>query len=112
MLGGGRRVDRRVRFVGRDDHGVHGGVEFVKARARHNDRVAPSVRFLRDAQEPPAFVFAELDVEMFALHLELTTGDDVIHIGPMRREKPVSGKNGPRVMTHAPQGDNGFFRKP
>ena len=47
--------------------------------AGHDDAVSASVSFLGDAQESPAVVFAELDVEMLTLDLQFSRLDDVIH---------------------------------
>ena len=54
--------------------------EIAHARARHDDRVAATVRFLGDAEEFSAVVFTELDVETLPLDLEFFRFDDAIHI--------------------------------
>src|SRR2546428_270801 len=47
--------------------------------AGHDDAVSASVSFLRDAQESPAVVLAELHVEMLTLDLQFFRLDDVVH---------------------------------
>jgi hypothetical protein len=51
----------------------------IDAGTRHDDAVAAPVGLLRDAQESPAVVFAELHIEMLALDLQFFRLDDVIH---------------------------------
>lgn len=51
------------------DHVVDRGGEIVHPGARYDDRVAAAMRFLRNAEEPSAIVFAEFHVEMFAFDL-------------------------------------------
>jgi hypothetical protein len=51
----------------------------IDAGARHDDTVAAAMSFLGDAQESPTLVFSELHVEMFALNLQFSRFDDVIH---------------------------------
>jgi len=64
--------------AGGDRFGDRGG-EFVDPRARHDDGVAPAVRFLGDAEEFPAFVFADLELEKLPLDLQLLRFDEVFH---------------------------------
>src|SRR5258708_7390572 len=109
-LAGGRGVIRGIRSVrgiGRDDHGVDGGIKFVQARARHDHRIAPAVRLLRDAQESSALVLAEFDDVMFALHLELSAGNDGIHRGPWTGLVWSGEKS--RVLCHSPPPDERDF---
>jgi len=65
----------------------------VDAGTRHDDAVTAAVSFLSDAQESPAVVLSELDVEMLALDLQFSRLNDVIHfslrppsLGTARRE--------------------------
>ena len=51
----------------------------IDTGTRHDDAVAAAVSFFGDAQEPPALVLTELHVEMFALYLQFSRLDDVIH---------------------------------
>ena len=53
--------------------------KIINARARHDDAVAAAVSFFRDTQEPPALIFSELYIEMFALNLQFFRLDDIIH---------------------------------
>jgi hypothetical protein len=57
------------RALGVFDYFTDGGREFIHARARHDDGVAPAMRFLGDTQKPAPFVLAELDVKMLAFDL-------------------------------------------
>jgi hypothetical protein len=57
------------RALGVFDYFTDCGREFIHARARHDDGVAPAMRFLGDAQESAPFVLAELDVKMLAFDL-------------------------------------------
>ena len=63
--------------------------------ARDDDRVSPAVRFLGDAKESSAIVFAEFDVEMFPLDLDLLRFDNVVHVeaGVCRLSGFVEAKN-------------------
>ena len=51
----------------------------INTGAGHDDAVSAAMSFLGDAQEPPALIFSELDVEALALDLEFSRLDDVIH---------------------------------
>jgi hypothetical protein len=55
----------------------------IDAGSGHDDAVPASVSFLGDAQESTALVLTELDIEMFALNLQFSRLDDVIHF-PLR----------------------------
>jgi hypothetical protein len=57
----------------------YGRCKVINTCAGHNDAVTAAVSFLRDAQESPAVVLPELDVEMLALNLQFFRLDDVIH---------------------------------
>ena len=72
-------------------------MKFRQTRAGDDDRVAPAVRFLGDAQETAAVVFTKFEVEMLALDLQFLGGDDVVHnwgdVGRLRRKvKPQTGR--------------------
>ena len=51
----------------------------INAGARHDDAVAAAVSFLCDTQEPAAFIFPELDIEVLTLDLQFFRLDDVVH---------------------------------
>src|SRR5206468_10918164 len=51
----------------------------IDAGTRHNDAVAAAMSFFGDAQESPALIFSELNVEMLAFYLQFSRLDDVIH---------------------------------
>jgi hypothetical protein len=53
--------------------------KIIDAGTGHDDAVTAAVSFLGDAQESPAVVLPELDVEMLALDLQFSRLDDVIH---------------------------------
>src|SRR5439155_19395438 len=65
-------------FVVRQNFSNRRGKVF-DAGTGHDDAVAPAMSFLRDAQESPTVVLAELHVEMLALNLQFSRLDDVIH---------------------------------
>jgi hypothetical protein len=66
--------------------------EFVHARARHDDCVAAAVCFFSDAQKLPAIVFAQLDMKIFALNLNLAGLDDAVHLESRRDSAlPICG---------------------
>src|SRR5205809_5956679 len=52
---------------------------------RYDDAVAPAVNFLRDAQEFPAIILAQLHVKMLSLNLQFFRFDNVIHHSWSRR---------------------------
>src|SRR6266567_2200389 len=64
----------------------------VHAGAGHDDAVPASMSFFGDAQESPAVVFAELDVEMLALDLQFSRLDDVIHFSLRPPTLPQSNR--------------------
>jgi hypothetical protein len=70
----------------RIDDLVQGRAEFFQTRTWDNDGIAAPMRLFGDAQKSAAFVFAELDVKMFALDLQLLRGDNVIHGGYGEKE--------------------------
>jgi hypothetical protein len=53
--------------------------KLINTRARHDDAVSASMRFLCDTQESTALIFPELDVEVLALNLQFFRLDDVVH---------------------------------
>ena len=61
------------------DHVVNRSRKILNARAGHDDRVTATVRFLGNAKEFAAVVFAEFDMEMLALNLQLPGLYEVIH---------------------------------
>ena len=63
----GWSLDRRVR--GALDHLTDSRGKFTYTRARHDDRVAATVRFLGNAQESSPFILAEFHMEMLAFDL-------------------------------------------
>ena len=63
------------------DHFTDRRGEIIHAGARNNDRVPPAMRFLGDAKESPAIVFAILDVKTLSFDLDLFRFDNVIHLG-------------------------------
>src|SRR5580698_3716651 len=70
-----RLIGVRADFIGR-------GHEFIQPGARHDHRIAPAVRVLRDAEETSARILAELNDEALALDIYFFAGDDGIHVGP------------------------------
>src|SRR5205809_8099444 len=68
---------------------------------RYDDAVAPAVSFLRDAQEFPAIILAELHVKMLPLNLQFFRFDNVIHHSWSRRlyrSRFTEGKKNPRFF--------------
>ena len=53
--------------------------KIIDPGAGYDDAVSAAMSFLGDAQEPPALIFSELDVEVLAFNLEFSRFDDVIH---------------------------------
>lgn len=51
----------------------------IDTSAWDDDAITAAVSFLSDAQEPPALVFPELNIEVLALNLQFSRLDDVIH---------------------------------
>jgi hypothetical protein len=77
-----REILRSSEALAVREHFADRSREFVHARARHDDCVAAAVCFFSDAQKLPAIVFAQLDMKIFALNLNLAGLDDVIHLRP------------------------------
>src|SRR5947209_19382188 len=67
------------------DYDVDCRGEILDPGARHNDRVAAAVRFLRNPEELAAVVLTEFHVEMFAFDLQLPGLYEVIHRFKKRR---------------------------
>jgi len=63
----GWSLDRRVR--GALYHLTDSRGKFTYTRARHDDCVAPAVRFLGNTQESSPIILAEFHMEMLALDL-------------------------------------------
>ena len=63
---------------------VDGSREVTYARARDDDRVPSTVRFLGDPEKSPAIVFTKLNVETLPFDLELFRLDDAIHFRKRR----------------------------
>jgi hypothetical protein len=63
----------------------NGRCKVIYAGTRYDDDVAPAVSFLRDAQEFPAIILAELHVKMLPLNLQFFRFDNVIHHSWSRR---------------------------
>ncbi len=72
---------RRSHPLARRQNFGDGGGEIVDAGARDDDGVAAAVRFFGDAEKFSAIVFAQLDVEMLPLDLQLLGLDNVVHGG-------------------------------
>lgn len=53
--------------------------EVAHAGARNNDRVPAAMRFLGDAKEFSAIVFAKLDVKTLSFDLKLLCFDNAVH---------------------------------
>lgn len=79
--------------------------KFVEPGARHDHRIAPSVRFLADTEEATASILAVIDDQKLALHLELAGRDDLLvnHFGVLRGKEP-------RLMPQHRRAANGKFR--
>jgi len=58
---------------------VDGGREIPYTRARDDDRVPSTVRFLRDPEKSPPIVFTKLDVKTLPFDLEFFRLDDAVH---------------------------------
>jgi hypothetical protein len=71
---------RGRRPLGVIDHIVDRGREFLNARARDDDGVAAAVRFLGDAEEFAAVIFAEFHVKALAFDLNVPGLYEVIHL--------------------------------
>ena len=65
--------------VGRLYHLASHRHEFVKARARNDDRVSTTMRFFGDTHKAPSFIFAEFNIEMLAFDLKFFRDNYVIH---------------------------------
>jgi len=63
----------------------NGRCKVIYAGTGHDDAVASAVSFLRDAQEFPAIILAELHVKMLSLNLQFFRFDNVIHHSWSRR---------------------------
>jgi hypothetical protein len=63
----------------------NGRCKVIYAGTGYDDAVAPAVSFLRDAQEFPAIILAELHVKMLPLNLQFFRFDNVIHHSWSRR---------------------------
>src|SRR5260370_17940598 len=62
------------------DYFVYRSGKFIHPRARDDDRVAATVRFLGDAKEFAPAVLTKLDVKMLTLDLQLPCFDEIIHV--------------------------------
>jgi len=62
------------------DYFVNRSRKFVHARARDDDRVTTTVRFLGDAQEFSPVVLAEFHMEMLALDLQVPRLNEIVHV--------------------------------
>src|SRR5438270_4331386 len=71
---------RRRRPFSVIDHVIDRVRKFLHARARDDDGVTTSVRFLGDAKEPAAVVLAEFHVEALSFDLHLPRLDEIIHV--------------------------------
>jgi hypothetical protein len=81
----------------------NGRCKVIHAGTRYDDAVAPAVSFLRDAQELPAIILAELHVKMLTLNLQFFRLDNVIHHSWSRRlygSRFTEGKENPRFFLH------------
>jgi hypothetical protein len=79
----GKRSGRfflRRRALGVVDYFVYRGRKLVHPRARDDDRVAATVRFLGDTKEFAAVVLTKLDVKMLTFDLQLPRFDEIIHV--------------------------------
>ena len=75
--------------------------KLLNARTRDDDTVTAAVSFLSDAQEPPAIILPELDVEVLALNLQFFGLDDVVHFAfraPSLGSLPLKWKKNPCPM--------------
>jgi hypothetical protein len=90
--------------------------KIIHARAGHNDRVSPPMRFLSDAKKFPAIVLAEFDVETLPLDLEFFCFDDAIHFRkrrslgllPLQMEANSRGTCSAKRLTAAPSNGGGL----
>ena len=73
--------------------------KIINAGTRYDDAIAASMSFLRDAQESPAVVLAELHVEMLALDLQFFRLDDVIHFPEAADSSASQLWNGRKIRT-------------
>jgi len=83
----------------------NGRCKVIYACTGHDDAVAPAVSFLRDAQEFPAIILAELHVKMLPLNLQFFRFDNVIHHSRSRRlygTRFTQGKKNPRFFAQFP----------
>jgi hypothetical protein len=76
-------LNRRASVVRQNFRNRRGKI--IHTGARNDDAIAAAMSFLDDAQEFPALVLPELDVEMLALNLQFSRLDDVIHFYWRRR---------------------------
>src|SRR5881392_2543948 len=79
----------------------NGRCKVIYTGTRYDDAVAPAVSFLRDAQEFPAIILAELHVKMLPLNLQFFRFDNVIHHSWSRRlygSRFTEGKKNPRFF--------------
>jgi hypothetical protein len=68
------------RALGLLDYFVDCRGKLIHARARDDNGITATVRFLSDAKEFAAVIFAEFHVEMLALYLQLPCLDEIIHV--------------------------------
>ena len=66
-------------MAGLIQHFIQSLNEFREAGARNDDRVTTAVRLFRKAEKSTAIVLAELDDDVFTLHLELLAGEGLVH---------------------------------
>ncbi len=82
--------------------------EFGHASAGHDNRVAAAMSFFGDTQKFPAIVFAQLNMEMLALDLNLASLDDVIHFWKSAAILLIRLTNGKLIFTSKIFSDNKF----
>ena len=62
------------------NHVVDSSRKLLHTRARHDNRIPATMRFLGDPKKLAAVIFAEFDVEMLALDLQFPGLYEVIHL--------------------------------
>src|SRR5437868_6931213 len=91
------------------DYFVNRRGKLIHARARDDNGITATVRFLRDAQEFPAVIFAELHVKMLALDLQFPRLDEIIHVCKKPRSLGRSASKREAVFLAKKRAGNGFI---
>ena len=98
------------RALGLLDYFVDCRGKLIYARTGDDDGITATVRFLGDAEEFPAVIFAEFHVEMLALYLQLPCLDEIIHVCKKPRSLGRSASKREAVFLAKKRAGNGFIK--